>query len=76
MPPFLEVTETTTGSLDMMSDGRPLHFCNDVATADTYRHLPAFSIEGLRLPVSTTGHHPNQRLFAVQVQTSVYLCPT
>jgi len=60
----VEITETTVGSLDVMSHGRALHFCNDVATADTYRYLPAFSIQGIRelLFVSDLKNHKIHQL--------------
>jgi len=60
VPAFLEVTATTIGDIRIKADNRYLHFCNDVATSVNYRHIPAFTIEGVQ-----------QQLFATDIKNDM-----
>ena len=71
VPAFLEVTATTIGDIRIKADNRYLHFCNDVATSVNYRHIPAFTIEGL-LPAVVKSPHTHRMVLVVGVQQQLF----
>jgi len=47
VPTFTELTKTTQGLLYVMSKGKAVRFCSDVATNDAKMHVPQFTIQGV-----------------------------
>lgn len=46
VPPFPDLEVTTKGNLTIHSNGLPVHFCADIATADNSMHIPQFTVQG------------------------------